>query len=75
MNSGFFFLAPWIVFFPVIGLLVNMAFGRRLGERAVGLVAALGSGLPFVVSLLLASSLTSHPEAVRWTLGPWIHVG
>ena len=75
MNSGFFFLAPWIVFFPVIGLLVNMAIGRRLGERTVGLVAALGSGLPFVVSLLLAWSLSLHPEAVRWTLGPWIHVG
>src|SRR5512141_373165 len=75
MLPGFFFLVPWIVFFPTIGLLINMAFGRRMGERAVGIVAALGAGLPFVVSLLLAYSLTLHPEAVRWVLAPWIHVG
>src|SRR5512142_2269255 len=75
MVPGFFFLAPWIVFFPVIGLLINMAFGRRMSETAVGTVAALGAGLPFVVSLLLAYSLTIHPEAVRWMLAQWIHVG
>src|SRR5512135_3918763 len=75
MVPGFFFLAPWIVFFPVIGLLINMAFGRRMGETAVGTVAALGAGLPFVVSLLLAYSLTLHPETVRWMLAPWIHIG
>src|SRR5512142_1802873 len=75
MVPGFFFLAPWIVFFPVIGLLINMAFGRRMSETAVGTVAALGAGLPFVVSLLLAYSLTLHPEAVPVPLAPWIHVG
>src|SRR5512135_1609190 len=75
MVPGFFFLAPWIVFFPVIGLLINMAFGRRMSETAVGTVAALGAGLPFVVSLLLAYSLTIHPEAVRWMLAQWIHIG
>ena len=75
MLPGFFFLAPWIVFFPAIGLLINMALGRRLGERGVGIVAVLGSGLPFVVSLLLAYSLSLHPEPVRWTLAQWIHVG
>ena len=31
----FFYLAPWIVFFPVIGLLINLSFGRRMGERVV----------------------------------------
>jgi NADH-quinone oxidoreductase subunit L len=38
-------------------------------------VAVLGAGLPFVVSVLLAYSLGLHPEAVRWTLAPWIHIG
>src|SRR5512142_1433034 len=75
MLPGFFFLVPWIVFFPAIGLLINMAFGRRMSERAVGTVAVLGSGLPFLVSLLLAWSLTIHPEPVRWMLAQWIHVG
>src|SRR5512143_1455272 len=75
MPPGFFFLAPWIVLIPVIGLLINMAFGRRMSETAVGTVAVLGAGLPFVVSLLLAYSLTLHPEPVRWMLAPWIHIG
>src|SRR5512140_3034946 len=75
MLPGFFFLVPWIVFFPAIGLIINMAFGRRMSETAVGIVAVLGAGLPFVVSLLLAYSLGIHPEAVRWTLAPWIHIG
>ena len=75
MIPGFFFLAPWIVFFPVIGLLINIAFGRKMSETAVGTVAVLGSGLPFLVSLLLAYSLTLHPEAVRWMLAQWIHIG
>src|SRR5512142_2789442 len=75
MLPGFFFLVPWIVFFPAIGLLINMAFGRRMSEMAVGIVAVLGAGLPFLVSLLLAWSLTIHPEPVRWMLAQWIHVG
>ena len=28
-SFGFFFLAPWVVFFPLIGLLTNLAFGHR----------------------------------------------
>ncbi len=75
INSGFFFLAPWIVFFPVIGLLFNLIFGRRSSERVIGTAASLASGLAFVVSVLLALSLAGHPEAVRWTVGEWIHIG
>ncbi len=71
----FFYLAPWIVFFPVIGLLINIIFGDRFSEKVIGTVASLASGLAFVVSVLLAYSLTQHPEAVRWMVGEWIHVG
>ncbi len=71
----FFYLAPWIVILPVIGLLVNIIAGRRLGEKAVGIVASLAPGLVFLISLLLAYSLVVHPDAVRWSLGEWIHVG
>ena len=35
-NSGFFFLAPWLVFAPVIGLLINLIFGRRFSENMIG---------------------------------------
>ena len=75
MLPGFFFLVPWIVYFPVIGLLINLFFGRRLGERGVAIVAVLGSGLPFIVSVLLAYSLGLHPEPVRWMVAQWIHIG
>ena len=71
----FFYLAPWIVFFPVIGLLVNIIFGDRFSEKAIGVIASLASGLAFVVSVLLAYSLTQHPDLVRWTIGEWIHIG
>ncbi|HUH97918.1 MAG TPA: NADH-quinone oxidoreductase subunit L [Anaerolineales bacterium] len=71
----FFYLAPWIVFFPVIGLLINLVFGSRFSETVIGTIASLASGLSFVVSVLLAYSLVGHPEAVRWTIGEWIHIG
>ncbi len=71
----FFYLAPWIVFLPVIGLLVNAFAGQRFSEKVIGTVASLASGLAFVVSVLLAYSLAGHPEAVRWSVGEWIHMG
>ena len=37
----FFYLAPWIVFFPVIGLLVNIIFGDRFSEKVIGTSPAL----------------------------------
>ena len=75
-NTGFLFLAPWLVFFPVIGLLINGIFGGRLSERMVGAVASLASGAAFVVSLLLFVTVSgSHGEAMRWHLAEWIHIG
>ncbi|MFN2118839.1 MAG: NADH-quinone oxidoreductase subunit L [Anaerolineales bacterium] len=74
-NSGLFFLAPWVVFFPAIGMVINMAFGHRMSEKAVGIVASAASGMTFVVAVLLAASLSLHPDTVRWTIAQWIHVG
>ena len=77
LNSGLFFqLVPWIVFFPVIGLLINMIFGGKMSEKAVGTVASLASGLAFVVAVLLAYSLSAtHGEVHRIFLAEWIHIG
>lgn len=72
---GFLGLVPWIVFAPVIGLLINAFFGKRLGETGVGLVASLASGVAFVVSVLQAVSLAQHPEGAIVKLGEWIHIG
>ena len=75
-QSGFFFLAPWLVFAPVIGLLINLIFGRRFNEITVGTVASLASGAAFVVSVLLAWSVAAnHGEVARWYLADWIHIG
>ena len=73
--SGFFGLVPWIVFAPVIGLLINAFLGKRLGETGVGTVASLASGAAFLVSVLQAVSLAGHPEGAIVKLGEWIHIG
>lgn len=83
VSSGpqFFNLAPWIVFFPVIGLLFNMFFGGRIlersraGEKIVGGIASLAAGLSFLVSVLLAISLNGHPEGMVVPLADWINIG
>ncbi|MBT7818076.1 MAG: hypothetical protein HN672_01855, partial [Chloroflexi bacterium] len=51
-TTGFdlFSLVPWIVFIPVIGLLVNLIFGRKWNERIIGIVASSAVALTFVVS-------------------------
>mgnify|MGYP001265833014 CR=1 FL=1 len=75
-SSGFFHLAPWLVFAPVIGLLINIIFGGRFSEKVIGTVASLASGASFVVSVLLAWSLAaSHGEAVSVPFLQWIHIG
>src|SRR5688572_14872491 len=75
-SVGFFFLVPWLVFFPVIGLLINAVFGKRMSENQVGAVASVASGAAFVVSILLAYSVSiNHGELMRWFLAEWIHIG
>ena len=80
-TTGFFYLAPWLVFAPLIGLLINLIFGNWFmkqpwGENAVGIVASLASGAAFVVSVLLTLSLSAnHGEVMRWSLAEWIHIG
>jgi len=77
VTSGpdFFYLAPWVVFFPVIGLLINIIFGGRMGEKAIGTVASTASGLTFVVAVLLVLSLRAHPEGATIPLAEWIAIG
>lgn len=75
MQTGFFFLVPWVVLAPVVGLLINMFFGGRFSEKVVGTIASLASGVTFVVSVLLAISLAQHPEPVAVPFAEWIHVG
>ncbi len=76
VNNGFLFLAPWLVFAPLVGLLINSIFGHKFSERGVGAVASLASGAAFVVSILLAYSVSiNHGEVLRWKLAEWMHIG
>src|SRR3712207_8882413 len=43
-GGSLFDVLPLIVVFPVVGLLINMLWGRHLGEKWVGLVASTASG-------------------------------
>ena len=74
-GAQFFSLVPWILFFPLAGLLINAIFGGRLPEKAIGAIASAASGLAFVVSALLAISLVGHPEGMVVPLADWITVG
>lgn len=76
VNTGFYFLAPLLVFAPVVGLLINAIFGKRFSENMVGTVASLASGTAFVVSVLLAYSVAiNHGQAVSVPFAEWIHIG
>ncbi len=69
-------MAPWLVFAPVIGLLINIIFGGRFSEKVIGTVASLASGTAFVISVLLAWSVAAgHGEAVSVPFAEWIHIG
>ena len=68
-------LAPWVVFFPVAGILVNLLIGRRLGEKGIGLVASLAAGLSFATAVLLAVGLAGYPEGGVYPLARWIAIG
>jgi NADH-quinone oxidoreductase subunit L len=74
--SGFFFLAPWLVFAPIAGLLINLIFGKRFSETMIGTVASLASGAAFVVSVLLAWSVAAGEGlAASVPFAEWIHIG
>jgi NADH-quinone oxidoreductase subunit L len=68
-------LAPWVVVFPLAGLLINLVLGRRIGEAGVALTACLAAAASFVVSVLLLVGLRAHPGATVITLGTWMSVG
>jgi NADH-quinone oxidoreductase subunit L len=75
-TTGFFFLAPWIVFFPVIGLLLNIIIGGRLPERGIGWLASAAAFASFIVSVLLAYSVwAGHGHGESVFLAQWMHIG
>ncbi len=68
-------LAPVVVLLPVAGLLLNILFGRRLGERGAGVLASLFSGLAFAASVALAVVLAGSHGTQRILLAEWLTLG
>ncbi len=74
-GSGLFSIAPLIIAFPILGLLINMIFGRRSSERFVGIVASSAIGLAFIVALTQFVALLGQPEGVSVQVADWITIG
>ena len=74
-SANYFNLVPWVVLFPLIGLVINLMIGPKLGEKAVGVIASIAVGLAFAAACLLLVSLQGHPEAYIYHFADWIKVG
>jgi len=74
MNSTFQ-LVPLVVLLPLLGILLNWLFGKRLGEKGIGAIASLATGGSFVVSVLLALALLQNHEGAQIPLFTWISIG
>ncbi len=60
------FNTAWlIIVLPIAGLLINLIFGRRMGERGIGAVAVTAAGASFVLSLLVVIALLGLPGEER----------
>lgn len=70
-----FALAPWVVFLPALGLILNLLVGRRLGEKGSGAIASLAAGGAFGVAVALALALARSPEGASVPLLTWFSVG
>ena len=57
---AYFSLVPLIIVFPLLGLLINLAWGHFLGEKWAGLIASSASALAFVIALLQFVGLSAN---------------
>ncbi len=69
----------WLVLlFPLVGVIINALFGRRLGKRGAGYLASAMVGLSFAGAVVLFVALLGREEVNRQVIRPlfdWITVG
>lgn len=70
-----FALAPLIIAFPILGLVINLLIGKRLSERWVGTIASVAVALSFVVALIQFAALQNAPDGTRVMVADWIAIG
>jgi NADH-quinone oxidoreductase subunit L len=68
-------LIPWVVFFPLIGLVLNLLFGKKIGEKASGWLGSLAVLGSFVIGVLIFLQLKDNPEPAVVHLAKWIQIG
>ncbi len=74
--NGLFSLVPLIIVFPVIGVLINVFFGRRLmptrDSIAPGVVSTVMAALSFVIAVLMFIALLTEPAGAEVPLFTWM---
>ena len=60
-GSTFFDLAPLIIFLPLLGFVLNVIFGRRLGHPGAGILASAAVGGAFIVA---ARTIADKPHGI-----------
>jgi len=76
--ENFYDLVPLVVIIPLVGMVINLFFGKRFCEQGVGLVAVGASAGAFVVAVILWIALvnTDYEAGVvaMPLLGSWIEI-
>jgi NADH-quinone oxidoreductase subunit L len=70
-----FGLVPLVVLIPIIGLVLNLLVGKRLGEIGAGALASLAVAGSFGIAVALAIGLQSQPDGATVQFLQWIHIG
>lgn len=76
--SSIFDIAWLLIFFPLIGALINLFVGDKLERRIIGGIASVAVAASFLISLVLLVSLmtlSGHERLVEVSLGSWITIG
>lgn len=68
-------LAPWVIGFPILGLLINLAVGARLPQRLVGAIASAAVVMAFGVALVEFFAVSGDPSGSTKVLASWIVAG
>jgi NADH-quinone oxidoreductase subunit L len=61
-------LVPLIIAFPVLGLLINIVAGKKIGDPWAGIIASLASGSAFVIAMLQFVGLAATERNLRQPL-------
>ncbi|TFH34666.1 MAG: hypothetical protein E4G99_09020, partial [Anaerolineales bacterium] len=73
--EGFFIYAPLIIALPIVGVILNILFGRQAGERFSSVVASSAVGSAFIIAILQFLALQAHPEGATIHVADWIQIG